>query len=112
MVTLKFEASLEALKPATGPKGLKCLDEKGIPVGDGAHKPAYVDIVDRAIIKSPIACAVLELTKAMLGWIYERIRRGYAQFQVRRNPGGLDRGDVCPNNLGLGILICEITRAS
>ena len=40
---------------------------------------------------------------------HERIRCGYAQFQVRRDPGGLDGGDVCPNNLGLGVLVCEVT---
>ena len=111
MVTLNLEAGLEALKPIAGPEGLKGLDEKGIPVGDGAYEPADMDVVDGAFVKGPPPCAVLELTKTMLGWFCERLGRGYAQLQVRRNPGGLDRGDVCSNNLGLGILIGEITRA-
>ena len=54
MVTLDVDAGLVALKPATRAKGVEGLDEKGIPVGDGAYKPAYVDIVDGAFIESPL----------------------------------------------------------
>ena len=34
----------------------------------------------------------------------------HVQFQVRGNPGGLDGGDISPNNLRIGEVVREVTR--
>lgn len=53
----------EALDPATGSAALISLLKKRRPVEDATKQPAHVDIIDRLGLKSPLARAILNLTR-------------------------------------------------
>lgn len=61
------------------------------PGGDGAVEAADVDEVELSFGKSPGFGAVVDL-----------------EAEVRRDPVGLDGGDVCCDYLGVGVFVCEV----
>lgn len=61
------------------------------PRGDGAVEAPDVDEVELSFGKSPRLGAVVDL-----------------EAEVRRDPVGLDGGDVCCDYLGVGVFVCEV----
>ena len=86
-----------------------------MPVLDTSYHVADVDKVDRVGVEGPGESAVIDLAVILLAQagggriINGQGRGGFGlQFQVRRDPRGLNGRDICPDDLAVRVCVCKV----
>jgi hypothetical protein len=111
VVATEFCRRLVALDPASGLEGAVRFPEELVPVDDAPEEPADVDEVKCVFGECPALGAVVDLACGCVS-MDERLRgaEGDEQGHVRRDPAGLDGGEVGAEDCGAGVLVAEIDR--